>query len=343
MNKGGLLCRRAPVLVAMMALITSAAPSHARVDRFEQARSYFGTQVRVTVCHAASDLGRAESAAASVWQRFAGIHGRMNAFDPASDVSAVNAAGGQDVAVHADVHRLLSRSKEYAQVTGGAFDVTAAPLTVLWRRAGKEDALPTTEEISRARQLVGAERIELLAQSRVRVPDGMTVDLGGAAAGFAADEAASIFRASGFSDFMVDAGGEIYAAGVSCEGRPWRVGINDPAAPGYVRGLVELKDQALSTSGSYEKYVTVRGERFSHIINPVTGYPAAGAVSATVIAPDALAADVLSTALCVLGPGPGIRLIDDLGAGYAAMLMIADGNALEEVRSSGYASFEVRP
>ena len=312
-------------------------------ERLQEVRPYLGTDVSVTICYEVKEKDGAALAIKSVWQKFSDIHAHMNAFDPASDVSLLNSSSGRAVIVHNDVDRLLKMSKNYVGMTRGVFDVTVGPLIALWSRSGKVGRIPTAEEIRETKKFVGAQQIELLGHSRVRIPQGMRIDLGGNAAGFAADEAAEILRGAGLRNFLIDAGGEIYAGGRSCTGRPWRVGVHDPEGKNRLADVVELKDRALSTSGSYEKYIEINGERWPHIVNPLTGYPERGVVSATVIALHAVDADVLSTTLCILGPGPGLKLIEDLGDGYAAMMMTQDGlGGLKEHATKGYAVFSVK-
>jgi thiamine biosynthesis lipoprotein len=313
------------------------------LERLDATGFYLGTSVRATICYGLGQSDAAGLAMKKVWQGFADVHAHMNAFDPFSDVSLLNASSGTDVKVHDDVYTLLEKSKSYIEMTRGVFDITIGPLVELWKDVASRGYLPTAEEIKLARQGIGAGRIELLGDGHVRIPSGMKVDLGGNAAGFAADRAVDILRAEGFKDFLVDAGGEIFAAGQACEGRPWRVGVNDPEGKRRWTDVVELKDRAVSTSGNYEKYIEIKGERWSHIINPLTGYPERGVVSATVIAPYAVDADVLSTALCILGPGPGFQLIDALGEGYAALVITEDmsGKLVESV-TQGYDVFRVK-
>jgi thiamine biosynthesis lipoprotein len=329
--------------MAVVLFISLSIPSYAAEKLFQE-RSYFGTSVNMTLCHGAAKRGRAHEAMAMAWQRFDSVQARMNMFDPVSDVSGLNAAAGVAFRVHDDVYDLIERSVSYARMTGGVFDISVGPLIALWKKAGLQGRLPEAEEIGRVKTLIGAQRIELLGHGLVRLPAGMRIDLGGNAAGFVADAAAAVLRENGFRDFLIDAGGELLAGGVSCEGRPWRAGIRSPDGEDLVLGVVELKDEAFSTSGSYEKYVEIQGQRWSHIIDPLTGYPERGVVSATVIAPQALDADVLSTALCILGPGPGGALIDSLGPGYAAMFIIEDEHgALVQKSTRGYAVHKSSP
>ena len=324
------------VLLSGMSLVFAA-------ERLQEARLYLGTDVSVTICYEAGEKDKAALAMKSVWQKFSDVHAHMNVFDPASDVALLNSSSGRVIRVHNDVDRLLEMSKNYVGMTRGVFDVTVGPLMALWNRSGKAGRIPTEEEIREAKKFVGAQQIELLGHGRVRIPQGMKIDLGGDAAGFAADEVAKILRGAGFGSFLIDAGGEIYAGGDSCVGRLWRVGVHDPEGKNRLADVVELKDRAVSTSGSYEKYIEINGERWPHIVNPLTGYPERGVVSATVVAPHALDADVLSTTLCILGPGPGLKLIEDLGDGYAAMIMTEDGAGnLERRATESYTVLRVK-
>lgn len=329
-------------LIAAAGVCVATSPAYA-TERLQESASYFGTVVNVTVCYETVQRDAALSTVKVVLQRFSDIHARMNRFDPSSDVSRINTALGQEVKVHDDVYALLERSKGYAELTRGVFDVTVGPLVALWRQSGDRGRIPTSEEVLEVKRLIGVDRIELLGHGRVKMPADMKIDLGGNVAGFAADEAASILRVVGFKDFMINAGGEIYVSGQACEGRPWRLAVDDPENRGRWADIVELKDRGVSTSGSYEKYVEINGQRWPHIINPLTGYPERGVVSATVIAPYAVDADVLSTALCILGPRTGFPMIEALGSGYAAMIMMEDeAGKLQKNMTRDYAQYKVK-
>jgi thiamine biosynthesis lipoprotein len=147
------------------------------------------------------------------------------------------------------------------------------------------------------------------------------IDLEGDVQGFASDEVARVLKEEHFHNFMVDAGGEIYAAGTNCAGHAWRIGVQDPDRRDRLMDAVDIGNAAVSTSGDYEKHIVIQGQKWSHIINPLTGYPQSGVASATVIAPTAVEADALSTALCILGPAAGLDLIKELGEGYDALIL----------------------
>ncbi len=310
-----------------------------------ESRPLLGTIVTMDVCYAPGQEAVVHEATTKAWQRLGEIHDRMNRFDAKSDVSLINRAAGQSVLVHEDVYRLIKESKRLFGITDGALDVAIGPLVALWDQAEKMDRYPSKEEVSARKVLTDVNKIMLLDDGNVQLLDpAMRIDLNSVVSGFAADEAARIMMAKGLHDFLIDTGGEIYAGGKNCEGKRWRIGVEDPAKRTAPVEFVELSDMAVSTSGDYEGFYKIRGQHWSHEINPVTGYPANKVASATVIASTALEADALSTVLCVLGPEAGLKLIGSLGPAYSAMIMVhgSDGN-LERRSTLGYEKFRSRP
>lgn len=282
-----------------------------------------GTVVQLDVCHQPRQESQRDKAYKQVWERLKEIHWRMSVFNDESDVARINHSYQKPVAVGVDTYLLIKTAAHFSKLTGGAFDITVWPLIALWKKGEEENHIPSRERIKEAQKAVGMENIRLLSgESRVTILSPHTrVDLGGIAKGYAVDEAARIFRENGFSQFFIDAGGDIYVGGRSCENKPWRIGIRDPRDPTELIGAIELEDSAITTSGDYEQYYEIEGQKWSHIMNPITGYPQKGVVSATVIAPSATEADALSTALCVLSPHRGISLIDSMGEKYAGLVI----------------------
>lgn len=312
-------------------------------EKWSDTRSLFGTIVRVEVCYVDTRRSDLTVVMDRLWTRWEEIDRRFNPYSETSDISRLNRAAAQPVDVHEDVWDLLSRARPAAQATRGAVDVTVGPLIAFWNKMAAEGRLPSREEVLEAKALVGLDRLRLLPENRAQLTDpAASVDLSSYVSGYALDEALRILKEGRFHNFMVDAGGEIYAAGSNCAGRPWHVGLQDPSVPGKLADVLELRDRAVSTSGDYEKFLEIGGNRLSHIINPLTGYPVAGAASATVVAPTGYEADMLSTALCVLGPVDGLRLIRDLGPGYAAMMLFRrNGEDLELYTTREYDTLRV--
>ncbi|HOW36129.1 MAG TPA: FAD:protein FMN transferase [Candidatus Omnitrophota bacterium] len=300
--------------------------------KYSESRPLFGTIVRLDICSDAGEEIAVQKAFARAWERLEDINRRMNVSNPEGDVGRVNRSYPAPVIVGADTYGLLEDSVKISQVTGGIFDVTIYPLTELWKKAEQENRIPAKAELLQARSSVGIKNIEFLTNNRVRLLNNQTkIDLGGIACGYAADEAGEILKGNGFKNFLVDAGGELLASGLNCQGKPWQVGIRDPFDTSKVIDVIELMNRAVSTSGSYERYYEIQERRWPRIINPITGFPETAVMSATVIAPTATEADALSTALCVLGGQRGIAFIDSLGSKRAAFIVEsfddADGTA----------------
>ena len=244
------------------------------------------------------------------WDRMDEIQRDMNAYSDTGDVALMNRLGTKGVDVHDYTYDLLEKTLDLSRKTEGAFDVTIGPLVKLWQDAARDKRMPTEKDLENARDKVGYKNISLTPPNHVLLArEGMKIDLGGVASGYACDEIARILKAGGIEHFLVDTGGEILCRG-SKEGRkPWLIGIQDPFAKSSIIGEMAIKDRSVSTSGSYEKFLIIGQEKLSHIINPITGMPEKNVMSATVVAPTGIEADVFSTALCVLGSEKGIAII----------------------------------
>ncbi len=255
----------------------------------------------------------------------------MNEWRPESPLSALNAAAGQGwVALPGDLCEVLAAAKAGAERTGGRFDPTWAALSDLWRFDGSQRAPPAPAQLAARCPLVDHRGLELAprgAGCRARlVRAGMRVGLGGLAKGWAVDQAARALRALGLEDFLLQAGGDLYAAGQRGDA-PWRVAVRDPrGGPTAALGALEVRDQAFSTSGDSERYFEAGGRRYHHLIDPRTCRPAEGARSVTILARTALEAEVLSKAAMVEGGAAGVALV--AAAGAQALLVDGDGALL---------------
>ena len=300
-------------------------PVVSQPQRASQTKVLMGTYVTVDVCYRPVDEPALLSAYDDVWGRLRDVQAVMNNYDPRSEISRLSGSYPDPVSVGHDLYQVLESAVRLTELTQGGFDVTVSPLIHLWREKGAEGQLPSKVEISKAMDTVGSRFIQLLEGQQVRLlKPGISLDLGGIAKGYAVDEAARVLRSKGFQDFFIDAGGDIYVGGQSCNGRPWRIGIRNPAQKEQIIDIVEVRNQAVTTSGDYEQYVEINGQTYSHIIDPRTGYPQKGIVSATVIAPITHEADALATALCVLPAQEGIKLIESMGDPYAALLIVSE-------------------
>lgn len=313
--------------------------------KFHEERATLGTFVKIDICAKSKDLRKAEKAFADVWARFEDINARMNAYNPESEVAGIKGyTVGMPVAISKDIADVVALSKKISVETGGLFDITVRPLIDLWNHAGKEGREPSYTQIVSAGLRVGSDLIELTEDGSLRLfyPE-MEIDLGGVAKGYAVDEAVRILRSQGFNDFFVDAGGDVYAAGRNLKGERWRVGIQHPRKPDELIDILFISDQAVTTSGDYERVFEINGKKFSHIIDPQTGYPQRGNISATMIAPSAMTADAYSTALMIWDPQAAMASIDELGDGFSALVVVETDEGGRFFKSAGFSSFQAEP
>ncbi len=323
-------------------LIFGCSQNH-HLEKYKEARTLMGTIVQMDVCRDAGNAERTKVAYTKVWERLEEISWKMNVFDEKSDVAKVNNAFPESVAIDADTYQVLEKAVNFSRQTQGAFDITVWPLIQLWKKSERINQFPEYFRIEEILQAIGPDNIELLPDNKVRLRNKLTkLDLGGIAKGYAVDEAVRIFREEKIEDLFIDAGGDIYVGGHNCEGKPWRIGIRDPRDQSKIIDVLALSNVSITTSGNYEQYYKIQGEKWSHIINPVTGYPQKGVISATVIAPTAQEADALSTALSVLGEKQGTDFINERGAQYASFIITEQReNQIEKFMSKEYKVFQV--
>lgn len=241
-----------------------------------------------------------------------------------SEISLLNAAKGQTVTVSEDTAALLQTARFYTAVTDGAFDITTAKLTDVWKAASGKDAIDDAA-LAAALEAVGAQHITV-SGCDVTLPENVNIDLGGIAKGAIADEVCELLKAGGCDSALVDLGGNIVALGSKPDGKPFHIGIAHPTKDGELIATVAVSDKAVVTSGSYERTYTVGGTVYSHILDPKTGYPAdSDLLSVTIIAPLGIDADALSTACYVLGYERTMTLLDSY-SDIDAVFVRADGS-----------------
>ncbi len=274
----------------------------------EEVRQIMGTLATVQVWAADSLTGQA--AADSAFAAFVAVDSLMSTWNGNSPLSRLNAAvPGTWVPVGGEVCEVLSASLEVARLTGGAFDPTVLPLVKLWGFRGGQPALPDSLLLKATLAEVGFGAVEVgETKARLHKPD-LAVDLGGIAKGHALDRAEAALRRAGATGGVLDLGGNLKVFGTG-PGR--EVGIVDPADPEALLLIVPLSSGSVATSGQYERFVAIDGQPYGHILDPRTGWPVASGLSATIIAPKALWADALATAVVVLGMEPGLALIESL-------------------------------
>ncbi|MDR2965133.1 MAG: FAD:protein FMN transferase [Treponema sp.] len=268
-----------------------------------------------------------------VFARLREIDNLMSVNLPASDISRINAAAGTEaVKVNKDVFKLIEKSLYFPEISGGSFDLTIGPIINLWGFNNKP-RIPLQEEIDIILPLVNRSKLFINSDSLTVFlkKEGMAIDLGAIAKGYAADEAAEIIINAGVKRAIIDLGGNIIVVGENKNNRPWRVGIQDPNRErGNYIGIVQIPAEGLYTSivtsGVYERYFIENGKRYHHIFSPFTGYPIDNELlSVTIISPNSMYADALSTAVFVLGYEKGLELINSIPE-TGAVFVFNDGS-----------------
>ncbi len=234
---------------------------------------------------------------------------------PTTQISQVNKnAGIKPVKVDKEVFDLVSRAIKVSQITSGAFDISYASMDRIWKFDGSMKAMPTEEAIKKSVSKIGYKNIILdpKEQTIFLKNEGMKLGLGGIGQGYIADKVKELLFSKGCISGIVNVSGDINAWGKQPDGKPWTVGIVNPLNKNKIFATFPLENSAVETSGSYEKFVVFNGIRYSHIIDPRTGYPAQGVVSVSVFAKQTEIADALATGIFVLGVEVGIDLVNQL-------------------------------
>lgn len=251
------------------------------------------------------------------------------AWTPLSQVNAQ--AGIAPVIVSEELFKLTKTAISFSEQSSGAFDITIAAMDKIWRFDGSMDELPSANEVAHAIRNVGYRGILLdsCLSTIFLKHKGMKIGFGATGKGYAADRARKLLQNAGVTAGIVNASGDMAVWGNPPHADYWRVGVTNPFSPDNIYQILELRDDvALATSGDYEKYVEFDEKRYSHIINPTTGYPVEGLVSVTVIGQSAEIANGISTSIMVLGVREGEKLLKQY-PGYRAIIISDDGEVVE--------------
>lgn len=263
-----------------------------------------GTGFEIIVC-GEDTVANLEAAAEEALEEVRHIDEQMSLYVDTSDVRWINAnAANEPVRVEPGLFSLLETAVRYYKETDGAFDITVGPLIRGWGFFAGDGRVPADEEVQSVLALIGSDHLRLDGESRTVAFDttGVEVDLGGIAKGYGVDCAAGVLRKCSIESALVNGGtSTVYGIGSPPGQEGWEVGIRDPKDAERTIDTVRLKDAALSTSGSYEKFFKLDDRLYCHIIDPRRGYPVEGMLSATAIAPTATASDALSTAFFIFG------------------------------------------
>ncbi len=303
-------------------------------------RLVMGTFARVVVV--AKDTDTARRCIENAFTEIDRVDELMSDYKSDSEISLVNTnAAEKAVKVSKSTFEILQRSVKFSRLTDGAFDITVGPLVDLFRLAKESQIAPGQEEIEKAKSKVGYEKLILDRKNKTVqfTIEGMRLDLGGIAKGYAIDKAIEAIQEAGAIGAMVDIGGDIRCFGVPAKGKDrWLIGLQDPNLPRDTPGpslvlTLRIADGAIATSGDYQQFVLIEGKKYSHIIDRQTGTSTEGLSSVTIIADNATNADALATAVSVMGAEKGIALIETLPNTEA--ILMPSGPKPEPIKSTG--------
>lgn len=305
-----------------------------------------GTTYSVKVVVPAQDAVDRARVAGRIEARLERVNAKMSSWVPSSDVCRFNRHrdSQQPIEVSPETARVLAQALRVAEWSGGAFDPTVDPLVERWG-FGTEDrrAPPDEEEISGLMERVGYEKVKLVGMNVWKSHPELQLNLSAIAKGYGVDAVAEELIDLGFSDFMVEIGGEVRTSGFNVQRHPWRIGIESPNVALDQRSLyciAEISGYAIATSGDYRNFFEERGARFGHIIDPHTGYPISSDIaSVSVIAQDCLLADALATAITVMGAAPGLALARELDGVECLILRRTDAGDLTAEMTAGITAF----
>ncbi|HWP91314.1 MAG TPA: FAD:protein FMN transferase [Thermodesulfobacteriota bacterium] len=261
-----------------------------------------------------------------------------------SNLSLVNSQAGKGrIKVPPEFVELTERAVYFSNLTDGAFDITVGDLVDLWRNSQQKDDMPDEKTIKRTvSECVGSKKIALYPREKeIQLKSScLSIDFGGIGKGYAVDRALKILKANGIESGVINFSGNIYAIGSPPGEEGWTIAIRHPRMKEEALTFIKVRDMAVSTSGDYERYFEINGKRFSHIIDPRTGYPVESVPSVTIIAENATDADALSTAVSVMGKEKSVETLEKLERVGSIIVTGHKGN-LSIYKDSFFKGFEI--
>ena len=309
-------------LLTGAALLPALLITPVQAEWYQENQAIMGTRISVELWH--DDPATAKQCEEAVFTEMHRIDALMSPYKEDSQLAKINReASQQPVKVSPELYRLIEQSQKISELSDGAFDITFASVGYLYDY--RERIKPSEDEIKKRLEAIDYRHIVLNPsdQSVEFNSPGVRIDLGGIAKGYAVDNGIRILQRCGVRHGLVSAGGDSRIIGDK-RGRPWMMGIQHPRKKPGVAVALPLSDTAISTSGDYERYFDEDGQRHHHIISPSTGKSASGIISASVIGPEAISTDALSTTVFILGTDKGLALIEKLPA-FDAIIIDAQG------------------
>lgn len=287
-----------------------------------KAMELMGSRFDITVVAKNEDVGyiNIDEATAEI----ARIEKLISAWDPDSETALINKnAGIKPVKVSSELFMLIERSKQISMLTDGAFDISYASLDEVWKFDGSMQSIPTEKEIEASIARVGYQKIILnpSEQSVFLNKKGMKISFGAIGKGYAADKAKELLVSKQVIGGIINAAGDLTTWGTKASGEKWLIGIANPLSKEKIFSWLPIVESSVATSGNYEKHVVFDGIKYSHIIDPRTGYASTGINSVSIFAKDAETSDALATAVFILGKDAGLDLINKLGSGIEVILV----------------------
>ena len=312
-------------IFAALFVLSLALATPARAAWLDRHEAIMGTNIDVEIWH--DDTVKGEAAIDAVMDEMRRIDTLMSHYKPESELSQINARGAREaVVVDPELFDLIKLSLHFSEITDGAFDITYASVGYLYDY--RKHIKPSEDQIEKA--LPGVNYRHLILNEKAHsvkfAQEGMRIDLGGIAKGYAVDRGIGILQARGVQHAVVTAGGDTRIIGDRL-GRPWIVGIRHPDDKSKTVLRLPLVDTAMSTSGDYERYFDENGQRYHHIIDPHTGHSASKVRSATILGPTAVQTDGLSKTAFVLGADKALEIIERL-PDFDAIFVRPDGKVL---------------
>lgn len=291
-----------------------------------------GSRFDITVLAIDEELGyiNIEEAAAEITR----IEKMISAWDENSETAQINRnAGIRPVKVSLELFKLIERAKQISELTDGAFDISYSSMDKIWKFDGSMEKMPSEAEIKNSVAKVGYKKIILNRddQTVFLKQKGMKISFGAIGKGYAADRAKALLVSKQVVGGIINAAGDLSTWGTDSSGKKWIIGIVNPLSQDKIVSWLPVVESSVATSGNYEKYVTFNGKRYSHIIDPRTGYPSSGITQVTIFAKSAELCDALATAVFIMGKDAGLSLINQLGG--TEVILFDDDNKVH--KSSG--------
>jgi thiamine biosynthesis lipoprotein len=319
---------------------STAAPEPA-LQRFRFNQPHMGTLFTLTLY--AKDEQLALQAAKAAFKRIQQLDEIMTDYDPESELMLLcRKPHGQPVKVGEDLFRIFQLCEEVSRKTDGAFDMTVGPYVHLWRTVRKSRVLPTEGELAEAAKSVGWQKVKLDARKRevTLLLPGMKLDLGGIAKGYAADEALKVLRQHDCGRALVAASGDIAVGDAPPGVSGWKVGIASLDTPeGALPRTLILHNVGISTSGDTEQFVEIKGVRYSHIVDPKTGWALTNRIGDTIISRNATISDAYDTPVSIMGAERGMKLMESLPE-ISGLIVTIEGGRTNRFESKRFKKLE---